>query len=522
MPGVPKGRACDECRKQKKKCDEKQPSCSRCIRLKLQCVGSGKQRYKFQEEKRYKAIMQSGTKAVKRTSQSPNTSLSSNASQSPSSSPEAITNASEFVFKIVIPTKPEKMQIRLPPESPVPSPSTALSSLAIKFIHTISRTTNFRYNLWWTFGTFLEDVPRRLGTNEALDRSIEALTAAHSGFCGIQRTGATIEALTKYSQALRTLRVYLDDRVHSQSSNTLCAVMVLLICQTFLGQTSQAWSGHAEGAVLILKARKKYTPRDMFEKKLFLSLRGTVLFEGLFNDRIDLTPTEWDELVRNEFDANTPEGRILQNLAKGPHLMRQGRQILQTASDPTNIYNEVRTLYQECKKDLQELRSRAIDNSASSIDMTGVPKDKEKFVIEFFYAHYQRTYGIGLVVTLFFNCILNSLEEYMALSLGMNGGDFTLQIDANYLAEEVLELAERSVIHRPVGAGYLIICLTAAWAATSDLVLKEKLRFALNDYHGDFKVRDHFRMNQELEWTAEHLKLGVSFRVNGEAYYPGS
>ncbi|KAJ5287482.1 hypothetical protein N7478_003168 [Penicillium angulare] len=522
MPGVPKGRACDACRKQKKKCDETQPSCSRCIRLNLQCVGSGKQRYKFQEEKRCKSSMQPDAKAVKRSSQSPSTSsLSSNTSQSPSSSPGAITNASEFVFKIVIPTKPEKMQIRLPPESPVLNPSNALSPLAIRFIHTISRTTHFRYNLWWTFGTFLEDVPRRLGTNEALDRSIEALTAAHSGFCGIERNGATVEALTKYSQALRTLRVYLDDGVHSQSSNTLCAVMVLLVCQAFLGQTSQAWSGHAEGAVLILKARKKYAPRDMFEKKLFLSLRGTVLFEGLLNDRINLTPTEWDELVRNEFDANTPEGRILQNLAKGPHLMPQCRQILQTASDPTNIYNEARTLYQDCKQDLQELRSRAVDNNASSIDMTGVPKDKEKFVTEFFHAHYQRTYGIGLVVTLFFNCILNSLEKYMALAFGMDG-DFTVQIDANYLAEEVLALAERSMIYRPVGAGYLIICLTAAWAATSDSVLKGKLRVALNDYHGDFKVRDHFRMNQELEWTAEHLRLGVSFRDNGERYYPGT
>ncbi|KAF4764689.1 hypothetical protein HAV15_001720 [Penicillium sp. str.  len=50
MPGVPTGRACDACRKQKKKCDEKQPACGRCLRLKVSCVGSGQQRFKFKQQ----------------------------------------------------------------------------------------------------------------------------------------------------------------------------------------------------------------------------------------------------------------------------------------------------------------------------------------------------------------------------------------------------------------------------------------------------------------------------------------
>lgn len=199
-----------------------------------------------------------------------------------SDSPEAISNASTYVFKIAMPTKPKQMQIRLPPDSPIPSPTNELTSLTTRFIKTITRTTDLRYNLWWSFGAFMEEVPRRLGTNEALDRSIEALTAAHAGFCSVTGSGATIEALTKYSQALRSLRVYLNDRVHAQSSNTLCAVMILLLSQTFLGPTNQCWSGHSEGAVSILRARKQYGPRDMFEKKLFLSLRGTVVCSLLF------------------------------------------------------------------------------------------------------------------------------------------------------------------------------------------------------------------------------------------------
>lgn len=224
-------------------------------------MGSGQQRFKFQQEKRFAFAVSSRPKLQKREAESP----------------DAISNASDCVTLVAMPTKPEQMHIRLPPGSPTATPTNDLSSLANRFIKTIKPSTDLRYNLWWTFGVYLEDIPRRLGTNEALDRSIEALTAAHAGFCGVNRQGATVEALTSYSQALKTLRIYLDDRVHAQSSNTLCAVMILLICQLFLGQTRQCWSGHAEGAAQILKARKQSKPRDLFEKKLFVSLRGSVV-----------------------------------------------------------------------------------------------------------------------------------------------------------------------------------------------------------------------------------------------------
>lgn len=120
-------------------------------------------------------------------------------------------------------------------------------------------------------------MPRRLGTNEALDRAVDAVTSAHTDFC--TRKHGSVQALTKYSAALRTLRVYLDDPVHAQETNTLAAVMILLICQSIMGQTTkgQWWSGHAEGAMQILKARKEFGPRNDFEAKIYMSLRGSVV-----------------------------------------------------------------------------------------------------------------------------------------------------------------------------------------------------------------------------------------------------
>jgi hypothetical protein len=37
------------------------------------------------------------------------------------------------------------------------------------------------------------------------------------------------------------------------------------------------WTGHAEGAAKVLKARKSCKPRDHFERILLLSLRGPVV-----------------------------------------------------------------------------------------------------------------------------------------------------------------------------------------------------------------------------------------------------
>jgi len=222
------------------KCDEKQPTCGRCLRLKISCVGSGQQRYKFKQEHRFSPKSNQATQMISFSSTS-----RSNGKETP------------------------------PFEIPRTCPGDNITFLTGSFVGAIKRTNDLRYNLWWSFGIFLEDVPRRLGTNEALDRAVDALTTSHASFCS--RRSVSADALSKYSSALRTLRIYLDDPVQASASNTLCAVMILLLCQSFHGNNGQTMTGHAQGASNILRARKHFGPRDDFERKLFLSLRGSVV-----------------------------------------------------------------------------------------------------------------------------------------------------------------------------------------------------------------------------------------------------
>lgn len=165
------------------KCDQAQPACSRCQRLGLICIGSGMQRFVFKGQQYTSAVNSAAT--------------------SPSNSAVGA--------------------------SLIQLPQNELNLLVSGLIPAIRRSTDFRYSLFWAYGNFLEDIPRRLGLHEALDASVTALVAAHADFCSSR--AITPQALGKYSQGLRKLRVCLDHPVEASTAETLAAVMILMICQ---------------------------------------------------------------------------------------------------------------------------------------------------------------------------------------------------------------------------------------------------------------------------------------------------
>ena len=78
------------------------------------------------------------------------------------------------------------------------------------------------------YGEFFKEIPRRLGTNTALDASVNALTTA---FASVHSRQQSLEAIESYVQALKALRVCLNDPTEVGSANTMCAVYLIMICQ---------------------------------------------------------------------------------------------------------------------------------------------------------------------------------------------------------------------------------------------------------------------------------------------------
>lgn len=106
-----------------------------------------------------------------------------------------------------------------------------MTKLTSAFVDKVNLTADIRYQLVWNFGGYLVQVPRRLGTNPALDAASEALVAAHTSFCSTGPTGTGSGVLVKYSRALKALRKALTDPVTACSTETLGAIMLLMIVQ---------------------------------------------------------------------------------------------------------------------------------------------------------------------------------------------------------------------------------------------------------------------------------------------------
>lgn len=227
MPGVPKSRGCDACRKQKKKvricfsvyllctseiqhmwltafeCDAATgTACARCRRLDIPCVGSGQQRYKFQDE---------GQKLALRNKP---------------------THSSRPIVSHNITTAGSDRQRHNASSAPVilHHPYNALDKLTVSYIDNLSPTLDISIQLVGNFGGFLAHVPSRLGRNAALDSAADVLAAAYTRYRS-HGVNPNSEVLNKHSRALKALRTSLSDPVQATSSETLGAVMVLLICQ---------------------------------------------------------------------------------------------------------------------------------------------------------------------------------------------------------------------------------------------------------------------------------------------------
>ena len=115
------------------------------------------------------------------------------------------------------------------------SPSNAQTRLISAFTAKLHPSIGVKYNLAWTYGDYLLFVPTRLGTNNALDKAATTVLAALDRFSpSVSSCDVTTCLLQKYNVALAALRECLDDPEEAKTSQTLCAIMLLLICQVCL------------------------------------------------------------------------------------------------------------------------------------------------------------------------------------------------------------------------------------------------------------------------------------------------
>jgi hypothetical protein len=104
-----------------------------------------------------------------------------------------------------------------------------------------------------TFGLFVVDLPRHVGSSKSLDAAIGAFVA---GFGTLQnKTMSKVFALDRYVYAIKTLRETMNNPVLANTKDNMCSIYLIAICQVSIYHVSgefiinllQEWLGHCSG-----------------------------------------------------------------------------------------------------------------------------------------------------------------------------------------------------------------------------------------------------------------------------------
>ncbi|KAF5613661.1 uncharacterized protein FTJAE_13872 [Fusarium tjaetaba] len=299
MPGVPKSRGCNSCLKQKKKCDQAKPACSRCARLEIPCVGSGEQKYVFKPVSFTKPFKTSFSKPRKRET-------------------------------------PAQVSISHKPQSP-------LTLLQAKLVAALE-TTDLRYGLS-CYGDFLEHIPPRLGHSHALDASVDLMMSALPYHYTPEIPS---QVLAKYGSSLKVLRDTQNETGTKLSPEDVAAFHIMMICQSWLGQTDNGLKSHDKQVLTrYLDTVTEKGCSITFELQLLETSLVALFFEALVDPRIELeryVSRLRSQSRQNEYDSN-PDS------ISGYFQVQRLLRIPRFRQEPLRYMEEIKITYQELQDD---------------------------------------------------------------------------------------------------------------------------------------------------------------------------
>ncbi|KAJ5373710.1 hypothetical protein N7517_005716 [Penicillium concentricum] len=433
MPGVPSSRGCDACRKVKKKvwlpkdrlaCDQLKPTCSRCTRLKMTCVGGGQQRYMFKNQS-LKAMQTQGAECQ--------------------SELRSFFSGKEVVFV----------------EGPKQVPSTETSLMAAAFVAAF-QVTDIRYAVAY-YGPFLRDIPRRLGSSTVLDSAVRALSTAYP----FLHTGSyPPNVLVRYGQSLRALRECLNNPVEARTPNTLCAVYLITICQSWLGKHDDSLTSHSEAIAHLLRAARLNEWTSTFEMEMVITLCVPIILEGIANPRIKMDSEFWEltssfkRRLSASRDNNRPQSTTeLHHLAMFPKFVQ----------NPEPHLAEIAKTYMQLRLDAHQIRQH-LDQCREFTLVSFSSSEVAR------HSRIQAAYAILSTLAVLLNSILRVFDPWNA----------SLVSEAVFFCNEITIQAKLASCYRPVGAGYIPLCLVVAWAASDNPVQLARIEAILSEYQSDF------------------------------------
>lgn len=194
---------------------------------------------------------------------------------------------------------------------------------------------------------------------------------------------------------------------------------------------------------------------------------------------------------------------MMQCLARVPDIVGRGRQGFKDGQieELSDLQTEARDLYDSLQTAVEKLRDhyKVATKQQSPFPKSPFSEISDQVFSMRLYAHWQRTYGLALTITMFFNCFLRSLTF-------LSHQADTLEFEAVDLVAETIAVAEDAVIFRPLGSSYIVLCLVAAWSCAANPEVKMLIAELLEDYLSDYPRRqEHTEL--DLGVVARHFDV---------------
>ena len=268
-------------------CDLSAPACSQCTKCKLQCPGYDIESRFFTYEKQY-------------------------VTQSPSSGELSNSSGSGKPYR-----RRDKLVV-------VRAPSLgAIESLRGDFVARIIHKAVAARLMVIPETSILQHIPRRLGSNRALDNAVRCICSTNS----TRKDGAS-NAGPVYSQALSSLQQALSDADQSLTSETLGAAILLQMFEHSVDHSEYRWVVHANGVINIIQLRGPTCIKNELERSILQAQVGNIWFKALM-DGTDcfLARPEWARVVADTFDdleyANAEWSNMIRAALPIPGIVRR-------------------------------------------------------------------------------------------------------------------------------------------------------------------------------------------------------
>ncbi|KAH7248624.1 uncharacterized protein BKA55DRAFT_728726 [Fusarium redolens] len=328
MPGVPRSRGCNTCLKQKKKCDQAKPACSRCARLGVPCVGSGEQKYVFK--------------------------------------PVSFTKPSKASFQRT------RKREQSSPVSILHKPQNSSTLLEAKLVAAL-KITDLRYGLH-CYGVFLEHIPNRLGRIHSLDASVDLMMSALPYH---YTHDIPSEVLAKYDCVLKVLKASLNITGTRLSPEYLAAFQIMTICQSWLGRANNDLKSHGQILARFMDTATEKSWSGTFELKLLETSLMALFLEALIDpvismaDHIPLITSQSRQNAYNQDQDFHIQSFQVQRLPRIPKFLHE----------PLRYMDEIKTTYQEMRDNharIQRHLESLKRQKSPSEDLRGRPKLSHK------------------------------------------------------------------------------------------------------------------------------------------------